>query len=162
MNLPRSAPRPAALGPGEARSGSGGGTAAGGFTPRLERRARELLDAHIGGGITLNVLARACELSNWHFTLAFRQSTGMAPHQWLQYRRMEKAKQLLEVLSLAELRCLELWFCRPEPLQGRFRALSALRQGHGAARNGNSFGSIVLRLVVFVQDQKVGLDKRRP
>jgi AraC family transcriptional regulator len=71
----------------------------GGLAPWQERRAKELLDAHIGGGITLDVLARACELSIRHFTRAFRQSTGIAPHQWLQYRRMEKAKQLLEKSS---------------------------------------------------------------
>jgi len=51
------------------------------------------------GGSTLNVLARACELSKRHFTRAFRQSTGAAPHQWLQYRRMEKAKHLLDKSS---------------------------------------------------------------
>jgi AraC family transcriptional regulator len=72
---------------------------AGGLAPRLERRAKELLDAHIGGDITVNLLARACELSNRHFARAFRQSTGMAPYQWLQHRRMEKAKQLLEKSS---------------------------------------------------------------
>jgi AraC family transcriptional regulator len=68
----------------------------GGLAPWQERRAKELLDANIGGGITLADLARSCELSNRHFTRAFRQSTGMAPHQWLQQRRIEKAKQLLE------------------------------------------------------------------
>jgi AraC-like DNA-binding protein len=71
----------------------------GGLAPWQERRAKELLDANICGGVTLNVLARSCELSNRHFTRAFRQSTGVAPHQWLQYRRMEKAKQLLEKSS---------------------------------------------------------------
>jgi AraC family transcriptional regulator len=71
----------------------------GGLAPWQERRAKEFLDAHIDGGITLNVLARACELSNRHFTRAFRQSTGMAPHQWLQYRRTEKAKHLLDKSS---------------------------------------------------------------
>src|SRR4051794_38457807 len=50
-------------------------------------------------GLTLNGLARACGLSIRHFTRAFRQSTGMAPYQWLQYRRVEKAKQLLEASS---------------------------------------------------------------
>ncbi|MGV7212929.1 helix-turn-helix transcriptional regulator [Bradyrhizobium sp. UFLA05-112] len=71
----------------------------GGLAPWQVRRAKELLDANIDGGITLHALARACELSNRHFTRAFRQSTGMAPHQWLQYRRMEKAKQLLKTSS---------------------------------------------------------------
>jgi AraC-like DNA-binding protein len=71
----------------------------GGLAPWQERRALELLDAHIAGSITLDVLARSCELSIRHFTRAFRQSTGMAPHQWLRNRRMEKAKQLLEKSS---------------------------------------------------------------
>jgi AraC family transcriptional regulator len=68
----------------------------GGLAPWQERRAKELLDANIGGGVTLADLARSCELSPRHLTRAFRQSTGMAPHQWLQHRRIEKAKQLLE------------------------------------------------------------------
>jgi AraC-like DNA-binding protein len=72
---------------------------AGGLAPWQERRAKELLDAHIGEPITLDVLARACDLSNRHFTRAFRQSTGMAPHQWLQCLRIEKAKRLLEKSS---------------------------------------------------------------
>lgn len=69
------------------------------LAPWQERRAKELVDAHIGGGITLDALARSCGLSIKHFTRAFRQSTGMAPYQWLQHRRMEKAKQLLEKSS---------------------------------------------------------------
>lgn len=68
----------------------------GGLAPWQERRAKELLEAGIGGGITLDALAAACELSIRQFTRAFRRSAGMAPYQWLQQRRMEKAKQLLE------------------------------------------------------------------
>ncbi len=71
----------------------------GGLAPWQERRAKELIDANIGGGVTLSDLAHSCDLSARHFTRAFRQSTGMAPHQWLQYRRMGKAKQLLEKSS---------------------------------------------------------------
>lgn len=68
----------------------------GGLAPWQERRAKELLDAHLDGGITLNALAQACGLSTRHFTRAFHQSTGFAPYQWLQYQRIEKAKRLLE------------------------------------------------------------------
>jgi AraC-like DNA-binding protein len=81
----------------------------GGLAPWQERRAKELIDAHIGGDVTLDDLARACDLSKRHFTRAFRQSTGMAPYQWLQNRRMEKARQLLETsfasLSVVALDC---------------------------------------------------------
>lgn len=68
----------------------------GGLAPWQERRAKDLIDANIDGDLTLEMLARACSLSKRHFTRAFRQSTGMAPHQWLQGRRIDRAKQLLE------------------------------------------------------------------
>ncbi len=81
----------------------------GGLAPWQERRAKELLDAHLSGGITLSALAQACGLSSRHFTRAFRQSTGLAPYQWLQYQRIERAKQLLETptasLSAVALDC---------------------------------------------------------
>ena len=74
-------------------------------SPLINRRP----GAHIDGGVTLDDLARACDLSKRHFTRAFRQSTRMAPYQWLQYRRMEKAKQLLKTsfasLSVIALDC---------------------------------------------------------
>lgn len=71
----------------------------GGLAPRQERRAKELIEANLGGGVTLNELARACDLSPRHFTRAFRQSTAMSPHEWLRRRRLEKAKELLSVTS---------------------------------------------------------------
>ena len=47
------------------------------------------------GDISVMVLARVCGLSTKHFSCAFRQSTGLPPHQGLLQRRVEKAKQLL-------------------------------------------------------------------
>lgn len=67
----------------------------GGLAPWQERRAKELIEANIDDGLTLEMLAIACNLSKRHFTRAFRQSTGMAPYQWLQHRRIDKAKKLL-------------------------------------------------------------------
>ena len=54
-----------------------------------------LRPTHLSGGVLLNELAQACELSVRHFTRAFRQSTGMAPHEWLVHLRLERAKGLL-------------------------------------------------------------------
>lgn len=73
----------------------------GGLAPWQERRAKELIDASINCGLTLDVLANACSLSKRHFTRAFRQSTGMAPHQWLQHRRIDRAKQLLALSAIS-------------------------------------------------------------
>lgn len=67
----------------------------GGLAPWQERRAKELLDANLDGSISLVDLARECRISVRHFTRAFRQSTGVSPHQWLLQNRIEKAKSLL-------------------------------------------------------------------
>ncbi|WP_181170412.1 MULTISPECIES: AraC family transcriptional regulator [unclassified Mesorhizobium] len=81
----------------------------GGLAPWQERRAKELIDTSLDSGLTLDMLAASCSLSKRHFTRAFRQSTGMAPHQWLQQRRIDRAKQLLAKpglsLSVVALEC---------------------------------------------------------
>ena len=66
-----------------------------GLAPWQARRAKEMIDAHLDGEISVLQLATACRLSRRHFSRAFRQSTGMSPHQWLLRHRVEKAKQLL-------------------------------------------------------------------
>ncbi len=75
----------------------------GGLAHWQERRAKEFVDANLDGAMSVMLLARACGLSTKHFSRAFRQSTGLAPHQWLQQRRIDKAKQLLRgALPLAD------------------------------------------------------------
>jgi AraC family transcriptional regulator len=76
----------------------------GGLAPWQERRARELLEANLEGGVSLEDIAGACRLSASYFARAFKQSTGLAPHRWLLQRRVSKAKTLLRdpSLSLAE------------------------------------------------------------
>jgi AraC-like DNA-binding protein len=71
----------------------------GGLAPWQERRAKELLSANLDGNVSLTEVARECGLSISHFSRAFRQSTGMAPHRWLIQRRVEAAKELLRDAS---------------------------------------------------------------
>ena len=73
----------------------------GGLAPWQERLVKELLDANLAGDISVSLLAKACELSNRHFSRAFRQSLGVAPHQWLLQRRIDKAKGLLRATDVA-------------------------------------------------------------
>jgi AraC-like DNA-binding protein len=68
----------------------------GGLTPRQERRAKEMLYANLDGEVCLSDLARECGLSVSHFIRAFRKSTGLPPHRWMMYQRVEKAKALLQ------------------------------------------------------------------
>ena len=76
--------------------------ARGGLSSWQKRRALELIDAHLDGRLGITELARSCRLSSSHFAHAFKQSTGRTPHQWLTYRRIEKAKGLLRELDLPE------------------------------------------------------------
>jgi AraC-like DNA-binding protein len=69
--------------------------ARGGLAPWQERRAKDLLSGKLNGEMQLAELARECGLSASHFTRAFRQSFGMAPHQWLLTRRVDRAKKQL-------------------------------------------------------------------
>jgi AraC-like DNA-binding protein len=67
----------------------------GGLAAWQERRSKELIHANLNGEITATSLARECGLSTNHFSRAFRQSTGLSPHQWLLQRRIDAAKACL-------------------------------------------------------------------
>lgn len=55
----------------------------------------DLIDAEMSGPLTLRRLASAANLSPYHFARAFKASTGLAPHQFVTMRRIERAKTLL-------------------------------------------------------------------
>jgi AraC family transcriptional regulator len=65
----------------------------GGLAPWQVRRAKEILGAHLDGGIPLEEVARECRLSMSHFSRQFRRTTGLSPHKWLLARRVEVAKE---------------------------------------------------------------------
>ena len=77
----------------------------GGLAAWQERRAKELISANLEGNLSTGDVARECSLSAGHFARAFRGSTGLSPHQWLVWCRVEKAHGLLRDggLSLAEI-----------------------------------------------------------
>lgn len=59
------------------------------------RLAKTLLAANAGRELRLTDVAKACGLSRQYFTMAFKASTGVTPHRWLQQYRIEAAKRLL-------------------------------------------------------------------
>jgi AraC-like DNA-binding protein len=73
----------------------------GGLASWQQRRACEMMDAHLDGAVPLRQLAAECGLSVSHFSRAFRGSVGVAPHQWLLRRRVEMAKDLMRTTRLA-------------------------------------------------------------
>lgn len=77
----------------------------GGLAPWQLKRAEETLAADLDGDVSLADVANDCGLSASHFSRAFRQSTGLSPHQWLLQRRVDTAKNLLpdHELSLSDI-----------------------------------------------------------
>lgn len=67
----------------------------GGLSVWQERAAKEMIGAHLDGGLSLDEIASVCGLSSGHFARAFRQSVGVPPHRWLLGRRIEHAKEVL-------------------------------------------------------------------
>lgn len=59
------------------------------------RRVNEYLETHLSEPISLADLARVAGLSPMHFAAQFRLATGHRPHEYLQLRRIERAKRLL-------------------------------------------------------------------
>ena len=69
------------------------GLTLGGLSPWQLRRVLDFLSAHLSDDPTVAELARECGLSSGYFARAFRQTTGVTPHQWL--IKIERARQLL-------------------------------------------------------------------
>lgn len=60
-----------------------------------EARAKEMLRSKFDGSISITEIAGACNLSRSYFIHAFRETTGLTPHQWLIAQRLERARALL-------------------------------------------------------------------
>lgn len=77
---------------------------AGTLTPHQFHRVTSFIREHLADDISLGLLAGLVGLSPWHFCRAFRQTSGMAPHQWIQAVRIERAQELLgcETLSVTD------------------------------------------------------------
>ena len=67
----------------------------GGLAPWQLRLARDTINAHLEGELSLEQLAQECRLSVTHFAKAFARSTGISPHRWLMRRRVDVAKDLM-------------------------------------------------------------------
>jgi len=65
------------------------------LAPWQLRRALEHLDASLPAHVTLAELAASTGLSQWHFSRAFKGSTGMAPYRWQLGARIRRAQSLL-------------------------------------------------------------------
>jgi AraC family transcriptional regulator len=58
-------------------------------------RVFEYVEKHMAEDLTIDSLAAAACLSKYHFSRAFRVSTGTSPKRYLKERRLERAKSML-------------------------------------------------------------------
>jgi AraC family transcriptional regulator len=69
--------------------------ALGGLSPAVLRRAIERLRSDSDADVSLAALASDSGLSRFHFCRAFKESTGLSPHNWLRRYRLEQAMIML-------------------------------------------------------------------
>jgi AraC family transcriptional regulator len=70
------------------------------LSPHKLRRAIQYIDENLRNDLTLSAIAGAVDLSPGHFAHAFREATSVAPHRYVQERRVERAKELLRQSSM--------------------------------------------------------------
>ncbi|MCM1968811.1 AraC family transcriptional regulator [Streptomyces sp. G1] len=63
--------------------------------PVLARRLRELLDSRVVEGVSLQEAAGLLDAHPTHLVRAFSSAYGIAPHQYLTSRRVDRARRLL-------------------------------------------------------------------
>lgn len=75
------------------------------LAPLKLSRAKEYIEEHLDEDFDLDGLARAAELSPFHFARAFKREMGIPPHRYLMERRVDRARVLLAqtALGLAEI-----------------------------------------------------------
>lgn len=102
----------------------------GGLSPAALRRVQVFVEANLDRPIRLADLAWRAGLSPFHFARAFRTSTGSTPRAFVERRRVDRARQLIEAspLTLAQI-ALECGLGSQSRLTTTFRRLTGFTPG---------------------------------
>jgi AraC family transcriptional regulator len=71
-------------------------TCNGGLAQHKLRLITDYINDYVERELSLKELAAIAQMSQYHFCRAFKQMTGLSPHQYLIRQRVERAKQLLQ------------------------------------------------------------------
>jgi YesN/AraC family two-component response regulator len=96
----------------------------GGLIPSKLRKILDYIETHLNQGLSLERLANEVGMTSYYFAKLFKQSTGKSVHQYVIYRRVERAKRLLKQsdLSIADIAA-ECGFANPSHLALHFKRL---------------------------------------
>lgn len=105
------------------------------LAPWQLRRVSEFMDSHFPNRIDLETLAAQINLSQAHFSRAFKASTGLAPYQWQLDVRIKRAQQMLGAsdASMADI-AQATGFADTVHFGRTFRKMVGVAQAHGAYR----------------------------
>lgn len=73
----------------------------GGLAVWQVKKTCEIMLSNLANPISIAEMAASVGLSTYHFSRAFARSTGLPPQRWLQARRIERARELLETTGLS-------------------------------------------------------------
>lgn len=71
------------------------------LAPWRVKKAKELMISLMAHGCSIEQVASACAISRSHFSRAFKNATGLAPHDWFRREQIRKAHALLRTRELS-------------------------------------------------------------
>ena len=71
------------------------------LAPWRVKKAQELMISLMAHGCSIEQVANACAISRSHFSRAFKNATGLAPHDWFRREQFRKAQALLRTRELS-------------------------------------------------------------